>query len=183
MKDYKRLMDSEAGQAITDLLIEFDEMGFAPTTVCPDSEQYAIDWRERVRKEIARLTAENQRLREEVAEQKSIAEHKHATQMEWFSIACEYKAENDVLRKRLNRAVELPLLKIEETNDMLLIPKYFDFTIRVKIKWLMNENKNFVANMEYNIEEEKKFLKELGNLCEKYGVKADYKLEISKQED
>lgn len=51
--------DSEAGQAITDLLIEFDEMGFAPTTVCPNGEQYAIDWREKVRKEFARLTAKN----------------------------------------------------------------------------------------------------------------------------
>ena len=39
-------------------------------------------------KEIARLTAENQRLREEAAEQKSIAEHEHATQMEWFEVAC-----------------------------------------------------------------------------------------------
>ena len=55
--------DSEVGQTITDLLIEFDEMGFAPTTVCPDSEQYAIDWRERVRKEFNRLTAENAELR------------------------------------------------------------------------------------------------------------------------
>lgn len=51
--------DSETGQTITDLLIEFDEMGFAPTTVCENPEQYAIDWRERVRKEFAHLTAEN----------------------------------------------------------------------------------------------------------------------------
>lgn len=48
---------------IEDLLIEFDEMGFVPTTVCPDSEQYAIDWRERVRKEFACLTAENAELK------------------------------------------------------------------------------------------------------------------------
>lgn len=92
-------------------------------------------------------------------------------------------AENTELRARLDKAVELPLLKTKETNDMLVYPKYFDFTIRVKIKWLMNENKNSVMNMEYNIEEEKKFLKELGNLCERYGVKADYKLETSKKED
>lgn len=52
--------DSKTEQTITDLLIEFDEMGFAPTTVCPGGEKYAIDWSERVRKEIARLTAENQ---------------------------------------------------------------------------------------------------------------------------
>ena len=58
--------------------------------------------------EIARLTAENQRLKEEAAEQKSIAEHEHATQMEWFRIACDYKAENAELKARLEKAVELP---------------------------------------------------------------------------
>lgn len=44
--------------------------------------------------EIAYLTAENERLRGELEEQKSIAEHEHATQMEWFRNACDYKAEN-----------------------------------------------------------------------------------------
>ena len=100
--------DSKTEQTITDLLIEFDEMGFAPTTVCPNLEQYATEWRERVRKEFACLTAENQRLREEVAEQKSIAEHEHATQMEWFMIACDYKAEAAAPQKRLDNTVELP---------------------------------------------------------------------------
>lgn len=57
---------------------------------------------------IKHLTAENQRLKKEAAEQKSIAEHEHAKQMEWFSIAGDYKAENAALRKRLEKAVELP---------------------------------------------------------------------------
>lgn len=48
---------------ITDLFIEFDEMGFIPTTVCPNAEQYAIEWREQMRKEFDRLTAENAELR------------------------------------------------------------------------------------------------------------------------
>lgn len=48
---------------IEDLLIEFDEMGFAPTTVCPDSEQYAIEWREKVRTEFKHLEAENAELK------------------------------------------------------------------------------------------------------------------------
>lgn len=95
----------ETEQKISDLLTEFDEMGFAPTTLHPDPEQYAIDWRDQVRKEFARLIAENQLLKEEVAEQKSIAEHEHATQMEWFSIAGDYKAENAELKKRLENAL------------------------------------------------------------------------------
>ena len=57
---------------------------------------------------IDRLTAENQRLKEEVTEQESIAEYEHATQMEWFSIAGDYKAENAELKKRLDSAIELP---------------------------------------------------------------------------
>lgn len=64
--------------------------------------------------EIAYLTAENERLRGEVEEQKSIAEHEHASQMEWFSIAGDYKAENAELRARLEKAVELPV-KVGDT--------------------------------------------------------------------
>ncbi len=33
---------------ITDLLIDFDEMGFAPTTLVPDPEGYAIEWRKKL---------------------------------------------------------------------------------------------------------------------------------------
>ena len=47
---------------IEDLLIEFDEMGFAPTTPCSDPEKYAIEWREKVRTEFEHLEAENAKL-------------------------------------------------------------------------------------------------------------------------
>ena len=71
---------------------------------------------------IDRLTAENQRLKEEVTEQESIAAYEHATQMEWFSIAGDYKAENAELKKRLDNAIELPRLEISpyDSNDTLL---------------------------------------------------------------
>lgn len=48
---------------LTDLLIEFDEMGFCPTTVCPHPEQYAIEWKEQIVKEIQKLQAEVAELR------------------------------------------------------------------------------------------------------------------------
>lgn len=35
-------------EIITDLLIDFDEMGFAPTTTCPNPEAYTIKWREQL---------------------------------------------------------------------------------------------------------------------------------------
>lgn len=54
-------------KTINDLLIEFDEMGFAPTTPCPDPEKYATEWREKVRAEFERLESENTALRVENA--------------------------------------------------------------------------------------------------------------------
>ena len=35
---------------IRDLLVEFDEMGFIPTTTVPNPEAYAIKWREEITK-------------------------------------------------------------------------------------------------------------------------------------
>lgn len=69
--DYDDAIETE--QKINDLLVEFDEMGFAPTTLHPDPEQYAIDWRDQVRKEFARLTAERDdyKSRAEAAEQEA----------------------------------------------------------------------------------------------------------------
>lgn len=40
---------------ITELLIDFDEMGFAPTTLCPNPEAYAIEWRKKLTEETERL--------------------------------------------------------------------------------------------------------------------------------
>lgn len=73
--------------------------------------------------EIAQLIAENQLLKEEVAEQKSIAEHEHATQMEWFSIAGDYKAENAELKKRLDNAIELPCMQCVITLEWIDVEK------------------------------------------------------------
>lgn len=73
----------------------------------------------RAKETIKHLVAENQQLREEVAEQKSIAAHEHATQMEWFEVACDYKAENAALQKRLDNTVELPRVECIKTWEWL----------------------------------------------------------------
>lgn len=39
---------SEQIEIITDLLVDFDEMGFCPTTSCPDPDAYAIEWRNKM---------------------------------------------------------------------------------------------------------------------------------------
>ena len=48
---------------LLDLLIEFDEMGYAPTTICEDAEEYAKKWENRVWEEVKSLEAENAELR------------------------------------------------------------------------------------------------------------------------
>ena len=98
-----------------------------------DDEWNAIGLAKELINDYARLTAENQRLREEAAEQKSIAEHEHATQMEWFQIACDYKAENVELRARLDKAVELQFSNGDEVYaimDTLLYTGVFPVTIK-----------------------------------------------------
>lgn len=44
--------------AIDDLLIEFDEMSYAPTNLCEDPEKEAIAWKDRLRHELDLLLDE-----------------------------------------------------------------------------------------------------------------------------
>ena len=41
-------MKEKQNDIITDLLIDFDEMGFAPTTAVPDPDAYAIEWKNKL---------------------------------------------------------------------------------------------------------------------------------------
>ena len=81
------------------LLIEFDEMGFAPTTVCEEPEGYAIKWKELLLEEIKALESDDDLL--------------WAYQMDVGHAKVEIerlKAENAALRERLEKAVELPFV-------------------------------------------------------------------------
>ena len=113
MSDYQRITIREfvgvTDDAVYNRLAELEDK----------IERGEIDYVSDRDKEITRLTAENQRLREEAAEQKSIAAHEHATQMEWFRIACDYKAENSALQKRLDNIVELPRVECIKTWEWL----------------------------------------------------------------
>lgn len=41
--------------SIDELLIDFDEMGFVPTTLCKNPDEYAQDWKKKLLVEINRL--------------------------------------------------------------------------------------------------------------------------------
>lgn len=47
---------------IDELLIDFDEMGFVPTTLCENPDEYARDWKKQLLVEIKRLKAELKQL-------------------------------------------------------------------------------------------------------------------------
>lgn len=47
---------------IDELLITFDEMGFTPTMLCENPDEYAIAWKKQLVAEIERLKAENEEL-------------------------------------------------------------------------------------------------------------------------
>ena len=53
--------------AIDELLIDFDEMGFVPTTLCENPDEYARDWKRQLLVEIKRLKSENKQLKTECA--------------------------------------------------------------------------------------------------------------------
>jgi hypothetical protein len=52
---------------IDELLIDFDEIGFIPTTLCENPDEYAQDWIKQLLVEIKRLKAENKQLKTECA--------------------------------------------------------------------------------------------------------------------
>lgn len=97
------------------LLIEFDEMGFSPTTVCEEPEGYAIKWKELLLEEIKALESDNVSLRNE-------ADENAALSMESKMRADRLEVENAALRERLENAVELPRTEVSpyDSNDTLL---------------------------------------------------------------
>ena len=55
-KDYDRFVKDTYFE---DLLIEFDEMGFEPTTIVPNFEEYAKDFKRKLIKAFIQLNKEN----------------------------------------------------------------------------------------------------------------------------
>lgn len=52
------------------LLVEFDEMGFAPTTLCEDPEEYAKKWGDQLLEAVKALEDENRELHRRIEKAK-----------------------------------------------------------------------------------------------------------------
>ena len=124
--------------SLTDLLIEFDEMGFAPTTVCEDAEGFAVKWKEQVVNEIGRLEAKITTLWHKVDETKTAAiMQKNRADM--------LKEKNINLQEGLKKAVEDVAERIKmafyyEFNE--LIPSTMADKIDEIVKEVLNESSN-----------------------------------------
>lgn len=70
---------------LLDLLIEFDEMGFAPATVCDDPEAYAKKWKDQVWEAVRALKAENAALRERLEKSVELPRVECIMTREWLS--------------------------------------------------------------------------------------------------
>ena len=70
-------------ERLKDLFIEFDEMGFSPTIPCGDLEKAAVEWRDKVVKEIAALESENAALRDRLEKAVELPRIIHPNETEW----------------------------------------------------------------------------------------------------
>ena len=83
---------------LLDLLIEFDEMGFAPTTVCEDPEEYAKKWRDQVWEAVKALETENAALRERLEKAVELP-CKVGDTIFYVQYFCDYKGCNSITQQ------------------------------------------------------------------------------------
>ena len=130
-----------------DLLIDFDEMGFAPTTTCPNPDKYACEWKEKL---IAEINCLQEQLEATIAGQETLQKA---------------LAEKDREAAELNS--DLKLLK----NDYDCLKTNFDETVeknkrlRDKVVGLTAEKEQLIKTFgEYQTEAVRGFAKNLKHL-------------------
>ena len=55
------LKGTETTEYLIDLLVDFDEMTFAPYTTCPKPEEYAVEWKQKLIYAIGKICKETVR--------------------------------------------------------------------------------------------------------------------------
>lgn len=98
--------------AIDDLLIEFDEMDYAPTNLCEDPEKEAIAWEDRLRDELDLLLDEKSAIERRAVEE--FAEKIKTAISNEMVVVRDCTGEKSALRRRVD--VDILLEKIEELS-------------------------------------------------------------------
>ena len=106
-----------------DLLIDFDEMGFAPTTACPNPDKYACEWKEKL---IAEITCLQERLEATIAGQeilqKALAEKNTEIERRKNNLFCKVVIDEEEMRNIINEKVaglelDIELIKAEAIRE------------------------------------------------------------------
>lgn len=91
---------------LLDLMIEFDEMGFAPTTVCEDSGEVAVKWKEQVVEGIEALEAKITTLLHKADETKTYIKKIVSVSDLYFSAKSDFLKELGDLRNYVQYSME-----------------------------------------------------------------------------
>lgn len=120
----------ELTEYITDLLVDFDEMGFVPITPVPNPDAYAIEWRNKIVKAFEKLTNEKYDIECSYNSIKKDNERLHASCTEYAQKLASLTKENAQLKH-----IELEALRGVANNYKEMYKK------------LTEENKKLTINM------------------------------------
>ena len=128
-----------------DLLIDFDEMGFAPTTACPNPDKYACEWKEKLVSEISCL---QEQLEAAIAGQetlqKALAEKKAEIERRKNNLFCKVVIDEEKMRNIVNEKVaefelDIELIKAEAIKECIEKTQAF---LAIKCRGVVEDNPN-----------------------------------------
>lgn len=131
-------------ERLKDLFIEFDEMGFSPTIPCENLEKAAIEWKEKVIKEIEALISE-------IDEANEIARHYEAKTWEYTEIICDEKSETAQAKHRAEVAETAKEILQELYNRLELVSEDGLHTMMVCNTHLFDLAKQFNIELEEEV--------------------------------
>lgn len=101
-----------------DLLIDFDEMGFAPTTACPNPDKYACEWKEKLVSEISCLQEQLEAAANgQETLQKALAEKNAEIERRKNNLFCKVVIDEEKMRNIVNEKVAEFELDIESIKS------------------------------------------------------------------
>ena len=104
-----------------------------------------------IKKTIKEYEREIKRLKAEAEMYKDEAELEHNSAMDWFEIACQYKYDNDDLRAKLDKALELPYMEREiSASGTYNIFLYYMANGKLQREWF---NSQFPEQLEARLKE------------------------------
>lgn len=108
---------------INELLVEFDEMGFAPTTLCGNPNEYAREWKKKLVAEIKRLNTANERFEINITKQENEIEYRKKQYDNQIAENTRLHIEYDKAFERLKaqqREIDRLKIQLEQANARIV---------------------------------------------------------------